>query len=55
MTSLTQTSAPAEVAARLMARRKKAALVLTCHSGWSKNVQSWMVTVQGTGARAGMV
>ena len=34
-----------------MARRKNAALERTCHSGWSKKVQSWIVTAQGTGRR----
>ena len=42
-------------AARRMARRKKAALERRCHSGWSKKVQSWIVTAHGTGDRAGMV
>ena len=55
MTWLTQTSTPARSAARRMARRKKAALERWCHSGWSKKVQSWIVTAQGTGDRAGIV
>ncbi len=55
VTWLTQISTPASRAARRMARRKNAALERTCHSGWSKNVQSWIVTAQGTGERAGIV
>ena len=55
MTWLTQISTAACRAARRMARRKKAALDRRCHSGWSKKVQSWIVTAQGTGDRAGMV
>ena len=55
VTWLTQTSTPARSAARRMARRKKAALERRCHSGWSKKVQSWIVTAHGTGDRAGIV
>ncbi len=55
VTWLTQINTAAWRAARRMARRKKAALERTCHSGWSKNVQSWIVTTQGTGDRDGMV
>ena len=55
VTWLTQISTPACRAARRMARRKKAALERRCHSGWSKKVQSWIVTAQGTGDRAGIV
>ena len=36
-------------AACRMARRKNAAFERRCHSGWSKNVQSWIVTAHGTG------
>ena len=55
VTWLTQISTPAWSAARRMARRKKAALERRCHSGWSKKVQSWIVTAHGTGDRAGIV
>ena len=55
VTWLTQISTRGLTAARRMARRKNAALERTCHSGWSKNVQSWIVTAQGTGDRAGIV
>jgi len=30
-------------------------LVRSCHSGWSKNVRSWIVTTVGTADRSGIV
>jgi hypothetical protein len=41
-------------AARIM-RRKNTTLLRSCHSGWSKNVMSWMVTTQGTVVCNGIV
>src|SRR5205807_2592253 len=55
VTALTHTSASARSAATRMARRKNGTLARSCHSGWSKNVMSWMVTTLGTFARCGIV
>ncbi len=52
---LTQTSTDARTAATRMARRNSTALLRSCHSGWSKKVQSWMVTTTGRRVRSGIV
>jgi hypothetical protein len=48
-------SASAFSPATRMARRKNSTLARSCHSGWSKNVMSWTVTILGTSARRGIV
>ena len=52
---LTQTMAAARRAATVMARRKTRTLDRSCHSGWSKKVQSCTVTTTGTRVRSGIV
>jgi aminoglycoside N3'-acetyltransferase len=52
---LTQMTALACLAATLMARRKKGTLARWCHSGWSKKVRSWTVTILGMRALSGIV
>ena len=52
---LTATMAAARAALAGIIRRKKTTLERSCHSGWSKNVRSWMVTTLGSFARSGIV
>jgi hypothetical protein len=53
--ALTQTSASASLTALRIALVNTATLTFSCHSGWSKNVRSWMVTTLGTLASSGVV
>ena len=55
MYALTQISNVARLAEARIMRRKKTTFERSCHSGWSKNVRSCIVTTHGTGARNGIV
>ncbi|MCZ7527389.1 MAG: hypothetical protein M5U14_14025 [Acidimicrobiia bacterium] len=52
---LTATSTAARSAAARIIRRKRSTFVRSCHSGWSKNVRSWIVTTAGVAMRSGIV